>query len=480
MRYSRVLLARLAYIGYLSNVDIFPVGIAYLSESLSTAQIEHDLLDLGLTGPRHEKALLIRKIREYQPDILGISMMTLGYQEHYRLLSEIKEEFPELKIVVGGAHVSTFRESVLHACTAIDYGCVLEGEETIVELCDGHKLEDIRGLLYRRNTEVGYTGNRLFKKQLDSIKFPRYEKCEFENYSANVPVVTSRGCPYSCTYCPVHLAIGRQFRARSAQSVVEEIGYWYQRGFRQFSMWDDNFTLKASRVHQICDCLEDKGYPGLSISIPNGVRGDRVDEGMLTRMFKVGFRQLSFGVESASDDVLKALKKGERVADNEQAIAAACRIGFEVNLYFIIGSPGETWNDFEKSLALADRYPVAEARFYTLIPFPGTELFEWAKSNDYLVREPEDYLNKIPHFLPDPCLSTPEMSREDRISAFKMGWKLTLKQRRRSKARQFKRLGIFRGLAAWATTSEWYHRLWKPVWLRKWIIQPLKKVMLPT
>ena len=480
MQYNRVLLVRLAYIGYLANVDIFPVGLGYIAESLKKVGIDYKNLDLGLTSANKEKQLLIEGIKQYSPDLIGISMMTLGHREHYQLIDDIKQQFPNIHIVIGGPHISTFRVKVLEECKGIDYGIVLEGEDTIIELCQGKPLSEIKGLSYISNGNVVYTGDREFIKNLDAIQYPLYEENNLNNYPPEIPIVTSRGCPYNCTYCPVSLAIGRKFRVRSAVNVIEEMNYWYKKGYRKFSMWDDNFTLIDKRVYEICDLIEATGLEDISIDIPNGVRADKVDRKMLARMKEVGFKQLSFGVESASNKVLKNLKKGETAEDNERAIADACDLGFEVYLYFIIGSPGETWQDFEKSLALAKKYPVAEARFYTLIPFPGTELFKWCKDKNYLIRIPDDYLNKIPHFIPDPCFVTPEMSREERIKAFLVGWKITLKQRRDFRARQLKHLWPFNKIIAAVTLSDVYHGIFKPTWVRKWITRPIRKMIFRT
>jgi len=259
--------------------------------------------------------------------------------------------------------------------------------------------------------------------------------------------------------------------------VVEELGHWYEQGFREFSMWDDNFTLVSSRVYEICDLIEDKRWDDINITVPNGVRPDRVTREMLSRMREVGFSMLSFGVESGSDKVLRNLEKGETVETMEKAIANACDLGYEVYLYFLIGSPGETWDDFEKSLTLAQRYPVAESRFYTLIPFPGTELFKWVKDNNYFLSPPSEYLNKASHFIANPCFATPEMPAQERIKAFEIGWKVTQEQRKRYRNLQLKRFGLVGKLVTAITLSSFYQRLFKPIWFRRIFIEPVKKYM---
>lgn len=475
-RYRRVLLVRLAYVGYLGNVDIFPVGLGYLSESLEREGICFDVLDLALAHPSQERKLLLQKVQAYQPDLLAITMMTLGYQTHYALLDEVKRLFPHVDMVMGGPHLSTVRDGVLRECQGLDYGVVMEGERPLLELCQGVELAQIRGLIYRDGGDIVFTGEQPYA-DLDRIPFPRYQKHPITSYAPDIPIVTSRGCPYSCTFCPVSTAIGKKFRARSPENVVEEMRYWYQRGYRRFSIWDDNFTLLKSRAWEICDLIGKQGWRDIGISVPNGIRADRVDRDLLMKMKEVGFYQLSFGVESGVNRVLKAVKKGETVETIEKSIAEACELGYEVYLYFIIGLPGEHWEDFEASLAFAQKYPVAESRFYNLVPFPGTEIFNWAAENRYFLSPSSEFLNRASHFLSEPSIATPEMSAEERKKAFQMAWEVTKRQRVAWRARQLKRFGPVGKVLAAISASDAYHELFKPVWFRKWVTEPFKKLV---
>jgi len=478
MKYNKILLATLSYPGRLGNVSTLPTGLGYISESLTANNIGHDIIDLGLWQNKHEFKRLKAKIDEYQPDMLGISMMTMFYSGHYKLFAQIKEKFPNLTLVIGGPHISTIRKQVLEECPAIDFGVVLEGEETIVELIEGREPKEIKGLYFREGDSIEYTGDRPFTTDLDKVKWPKYEKYNFAHYDMTIPIVTSRGCPYNCTYCPVKNAIGRQFRYRSAKNVIEEIAYWYEKGIRNFHFWDDNFTMVHDRIFEICNLIKLNGWRDLSISVPNGVRADRVNYKMLAKMKSVGFDMLSFGVESASNKVLQNLRKGETIEVIEQGIKDACDLGYQVFLYFVIGSPGETWEDFEASLALATKYPVAEARFYTLIPFPATELMSWLKRDDTsgkFIRDPEDYLNNLPHFLADPCFITDEMSLDERVKAFKLGQKISQQQRLQFREKQFKKMGFAGKIMARTTLSRFYQSFFKPIWIRKFFIEPVKK-----
>ncbi len=473
-RYKKILLVRLAYYGFLGNVDIFPVGLGFLAQSLRKHGFEYDVLDLGLFRPEQEEELLQEKLKEYAPDLLAITMMTLGYKHHYALLDRVKARFPDIDIVLGGAHLSTLRLDVFAECGGIDYGVVMDGEQTLAELCEGADLSRIKGLIYRHNSLPVFNGERTFTSDLDSIPFPKYDLFPLENYTKEIPLFTSRGCPYLCTFCPVASAVGRNFRTRSPEHIIEEVGYWYDKGARTFSIWDDNFTMKPERVYRFCELIVERGYTGITFSVPNGVRADKVNVKLLKTLWSVGFRQLSFGVESGADHVLSSIKKGESVEVIENSIKLACELGFEVYLYFIVGLPGETWKDFEASLALAGRYPVAESRFYNLVPFPATELFAWATSNNFFITPPEEFLNRASHFENEPYVETPDMCAAERRKAFDLALELTVKQRKLWRKKQFSRFGTLGSVMAVVSLSPFYSKMFKPAWMRRLVIEPVK------
>src|SRR3990167_7425596 len=223
--------------------------------------------------------------------------MSYRFLRHYELITLIKSNCPNIPIVVGGPHVSTFREDVLRKCESIDYGITLEGDETIVELCYNIKSPSlVKGLIYRENSDICYTGDRPLITDLDKLDFPKYIRFDLKKYEF-ITIVTSRGCPFRCIYCPVIYTIGNKWRCRAAISVVNEIEYWSKRGFRRFEFGDDNFTLRRERVLEICNEIENRNLSGIKIGLGNGIRADRVDKPLLSRMKEVGFSYVAFGVE---------------------------------------------------------------------------------------------------------------------------------------------------------------------------------------
>ncbi len=393
-----------------------PVGLGYIAEALSNNNILCRVVDMTL---EYSLKGLIKKILQFQPDLIGFSLMTSQYKDSYKLISSIYEQFPELEIVVGGPHISIFRESVLKECEAINYGVVLEGEQTIVDLCNSKPLDEIEGLLYWKDGIAVYNGDRPFIENLDLVPFPKYSQFALSKYPIKkIAVATTRGCPYNCTYCPNPLTIGRRFRKRSAENVVEEILYWYSRGYREINILDDNFTLDGKRVFEICHLLISNYLKDLKLACPNGIRADRTTKEMLKSMRDAGFSEIALGVEAGTNKVLKNLKKGETIEQIESAIKWACDLNYRITLFFLIGSPGETLKDFNESIKLAKKYPIFSAIFYNIIPFPGTELFQWISERRLFLEEIEEYLNAGDAWADRSYFQTKEMSIEDRKKGF--------------------------------------------------------------
>lgn len=447
MRYKRVLLINTSvpnsYLGPIRP----PAGLGYVAQALQDSGIDYDVIDLLLGYSEKE---LETKIEEFKPDLIGFSLFTYMHNNSYHLIEYVRKLNNKFDIVAGGPHVSTLREKVLQDCASIDFGVVSDGEETLIELCNGKPVEEITGLIRRDSLDnVIYNGDRKHDKNLDKINFPRYEKFELQKYMLKeILLLSSRGCPYRCTYCAANLVVGRRVRMRSAQSVVDEIVYWHEKGYRRFNFGDDNFTFYDKRVYQFCDIIEKLNLSGLDLRCGNGIRADRVSRQMLERMRSVGFTYIAFGVEAGNDRMLSILKKGEHLQAIEESIKKACDLGYDVTLFFLLGSPYETWDDIEDSFKLATKYPVMDVRFYNLIPYPNTELFDWVSENNYFIRQPEEYLNTASVFINDPIFETPELSINDRIKALERADNIRKTVLRLAMERRLKRFGLLGKLGA--------------------------------
>lgn len=390
------------------------IGLGYLTQVLQDRGIEYDYLDMNLG---HGYKQLQERIEKFRPDLIGLSLLSMEYKKFYRLIAQIKKDNPGIPIIAGGPHVTILKGQVLEDCPELDYGAIFEGEETLFELCRGDEVEGIKGLIYRSGGAVIQNEQREFRMNLDELSFPRYEKFELEKYVPEVEIYSSRGCPHECIFCPNRL-ISPVFRSRSPQHVVDEMEYWYDKGYRQFNFDDDNFNYVRNRVYAICDEIERRGMKDLFLRCSNGIRADRVDRDMLIRMKEIGFRYIAFGADAGNNRMLEIVKKGETIEDIERAVKDACELGYDTKLLFVVGTPQETWEDVEDKVRLSRRYPVKDVHFYNIIPYPGTELFDWIKENGYFLRQPDDYLNDVSVLENEPVFETPELPAVRRKELF--------------------------------------------------------------
>lgn len=415
MRFNRVLLVQPKTPGEWVGVRP-PAGLGYIAQALCENGIEYDIFDMQL-GYSHKR--LFQRIANFKPELIGFSLVSLGYKRSYDLIEKTKKLFPDKKIICGGPHVSILKNQVLQDCQAIDYGVVYEGERTLIQLCKGTEDERyVRGLIFREDGNVIYSGDQDWIFDIDSISFPRYQKFELHKYIGEIDIFSSRGCPQRCVFCPNSL-ISPYFRARNPENVVKEIEYWYEKGYRQFNFDDDNFNLNKERVYMICDEIEKRGLKDLYLRCSNGLRADRLDRRLLARMKEVGFQYIAIGADAGNNRMLKMIKKGETIEQIEQSVKDACELGFDVKLLFIIGHLGETVDDINDSLKLAKKYPLIRVHFYNPIPYPGTELFEQVSNKGYFIISPEQYLNEVSDLDSTPIFETPELPRETRVELLK-------------------------------------------------------------
>jgi len=460
MKYTKVLLINPGYSRTYFTLPVLPAGLGYLSESLRQNGLEYNIFDMSLG---YSFAGLKKKIDYFKPQLIGISCISYMLKNTYRMVSGIKRLYPGITIVLGGPHASSVKEKALRECAGLDFVLSGEGEFSLIDICKGQDPKKIKGLAYRIDSkEVSGVPND-FIEDLDGLGFPKYRGFELDRYGYKmIGIVTSRGCPYSCIYCSCNV-IGKKIRFRSPQSIINEIGYWYDKGYREFGIQEDNPTFDRKRMLEICDSLIKQGFRDLKLMCGNGVRADRVDRELLEKMKEAGFKRLAFGIESGSDNVLAAIKKGATVSVMDKAIKEASELGFFVSLFFLVGSPQETAEDVEKSIQLALKYPVQYADFFNLIPLPGSELYNWVKTNRYFVRHPDEYLNARYHPARSvrPVFETPEFPRAERARMLKKTRKVTKKIKRDALLDNFPKLGAFGKALFWVYCTDQVENLEK-------------------
>jgi radical SAM superfamily enzyme YgiQ (UPF0313 family) len=444
MRYKRVLLIFGYGQYYGSNL---PLSLGYLAEALEGNNIESIIFDVNLYNSENK---LFKIIKDFSPDLVGISISTsIMYLKNYRLIKKIKERF-DLPIMAGGIHIRVTKESIMHECGALDFAMLGDGEESLVEFCCGKNLNETKGLYFRENGEIKFSGERIYSKNLDAIAFPRYKgftmaykRKKVSLYNPDIykigrmSVLTSRGCPYNCIYCS-NADHGQSFRFRSPVNVVDEIEYWAKVGYRKFAIEDANFTQKRERVISICDELKNRGLNNLEFSV--GPRPDLVDYELLLKMKSVGVNRIFLNFEGSNDKTLKSLNRQCTLESVKKGIEAAFKVGMKVQTHFLLGIPGQTWDDAKDMFRLCERYHFDSLNFLCLTPIPKTWLFDWVTKNNLLFYEPKEYLNSKKvwgaiHY------ETKDLSKREIQKAMRIGFSYRDRYFKEEKERQYSKFG---------------------------------------
>ena len=434
------------------------IGSAYLAAVLLKNGHNVRLLDMRFG---YKYSYLLGKLKEFKPDFVGITSTSVGHKKACELIENLKRD--SFKVLIGGPHASVMLKNVLEE-TRADFAIRGEGEDTIIDFLNNiTKPEKVKGLIWRNeNGEIIENEGRDRIQDLDGIPFPAFELFELDKYmDKKLPIVTSRGCPYRCTYCSIFFTMGHKFRARSPENVVNEIEKWYKKGYKYFSFNDDCFTFDMERAAEICELIVDRNLK-IEWDLRNGIRIDNVNEQLLRKMKKAGCVYMAFGVESANQDVLNKMRKGIKIEQARNAILLADKIGIKKGAFFIIGMPGGNMETFKQSLDFALTLPLDEVRFYNAIPYPGTELFSWIKENAKFLQPLDSYLDNADAWDAEPIYETEDFKRNERKKAFLIAEEHVMKYLMK---REF---GKFFGMIGWC--------LWKPRFSRKAVFPIGKKV----
>jgi radical SAM superfamily enzyme YgiQ (UPF0313 family) len=360
-----------------------------------------------------------------KPDFIGVTSVSFEYKKTYQLINTISSWGH--RVIYGGPHVSTIREDVFEGCRPYAAVCG-EGEEKLCDILDGKTLDSIQGIIFTdAQGKVTTTPPRQSISDLDTIPFPAYELSKQHLYAEKkIPLTTSRDCPHSCTYCGVKLVMGRGFRKRSPENVLAEIDLWYGKGYRLFGINDDTFTTDIDRAAKICELIIEKKLD-ITWELRTGIRVDRINEELLRLMKRAGCHFLAYGIESIDDTVLKNVKKGISYSQIEQAVTLTEKVGIPFSGFFMIGLPGDTFENFLRLYDFARSHAFNEVRFYNLMPYPNTEVFHWMREHGKFIEQPEAYLNDSERLQKDPVCETSEFTREERVRAYEMGESLMVK-----------------------------------------------------
>ncbi len=363
-----------------------PMGLLCLATAVDASGHESLVIDLEVEDVPFPS--LLRRVKDWGADLIGITATTPVFHIARAFAAAFKDALGK-PVIVGGPHINVLREEAF--APEFDYGAVLEGHETLVELLDAmagkRPLAGIKGLLYREQGEARYHGDRGFTRDLDQAPVPDRAKVNPLDYIFEVPgkgvipvatIELTRGCPFKCVFCSEPSNTGRVLRKRSPKSVVDEMLAVKARfGIDHFMTLDSTLTLNRNLIEGLCHELIARQA---NVTWEGQTRANLVDEPLLRLMQDAGLIRMSFGVESVDAEVLRLMKKEVDPQSMRNAFRLCKKLGISTLCGLMMGNPGDSRETVMRTARFVRSIP--EIRFAPLaiaIPYPGTELFEYAK-----------------------------------------------------------------------------------------------------
>ena len=377
-----------------------PLGLLSMAAWLEKQGHQVSVYDCLAWTRRRPQAVIVQDILTRAPELVGFSATTSGFLDGYELAALIKQQRPDILTVFGGVHISAIGAPLLRHFPAIDYLCLGEGEATLAELAAGTRPAGIEGLIWRDGHDIVTNPVRRLLPNLDDLPFPAYEKLRGFPDHYNLPLfsyinapgatmVTSRGCPYKCSYCD-RSVFKQGYRYNSAAYIYAHLRYLRGRfGIRHVNIYDDLFTLHRERIADLCHLLMKRP---LGIQFNCAVRVGHADDDLLRMLAEAGCLQVSLGIESGDMELMDRHKPGVHLKDVKDTIQRIQASGLRAKGLFMMGLPGETeasirrTSDFIMSLGLDDMNMSKFTPFHGAPAWEGLENYgtlqeDWRQMN---------------------------------------------------------------------------------------------------
>lgn len=375
-----------------------PIGLGYLATAIRS-KCQATILDC--VKGKIDDHLFEQYIKKHSFDVIGFQAYAFDVPQVQKGLRIIKKINPAIITIIGGPNPTCIPEDSMAYFKDADYGFKGEAEIGLPLLLDilskkeFKNLSVVPGLIWRKNGST-IVNTIMRPENLDALGFPSWDLIKPQEYPRGgvqgafvknfpvAPIITTRGCPYLCTYCAGPLIFGKKVRARTLDHIILEIDVlYYEFGIKEIQIVDDHFTFNVNFAKDFCRRVIDKKYK-LTFYGVSGIRIDKIDEELAHLMREAGFYHIAVGIESGSDRVLRSIKKGLTVEKVRQQIQVIRRAGLEVIGFFIIGFPGETKEDIIKTINLACKLDLKRATFSCCQPLPGTEIYNDLKKRGKL------------------------------------------------------------------------------------------------
>ena len=407
------------------------LGLAYIGTILKREG--HKVFVIDLRFKSYKKSRFLDILKSFKPDMAAFSVTALTVEHTFELIKLVKEK-TSAKVVAGGPEVTSLPNNFLKN-KLIDFIIVGEGDFSFSEFVNkaenGRDFSKVSGLGFRRNGKFIINPCKVID-DLDSIPFPNWDIFPLKGYNKKAskikfPILTSRGCPYRCSYCPSS-RINFRYRVRSAKNVVDEMEHLIKKyGARNFQVMDDNFAVVKQRVFDICDDIIKRNLK-VKWVIGQGFTANHADFDMFKKMKEAGCILISIGVESSDPEILRNIEKPATREQMLNALKLAKKAGITTKANFICGLPGAT---YKTEMGYIDFFKEADVdipRFGNIMVFPNTPLYDWAKKNAKMlvdIDSAHNTLSSTKGTLSDdkkmfmPVFETKEFTKEERVRAMR-------------------------------------------------------------
>lgn len=410
---------------FYDRTPYIPLGIAYLAASVQDLASEINCIDGQIiTSESYEQA-----ISTINSDVVCISATLLQMKEACRVANVVKTRCPSSQVVIGGYGPHSVPLSDVFQMGKFDVCVRGEGELILKEVVDCFKrngdIGEISNLSFVRNNQVISTRPNSELPQLDYLPFPNRNIFDVFSYQqtwkkntgmTSLHLITSRGCPFGCTFCDKTLT-GKKYRTRMPKLIVDEMEQlWRQYHPDDIFLFDDLFTLRREQVLAVCREIKQRG---LSFKWSAQGRVGVVDLELLSVLKEAGCTELYFGVESGSDKILSFFKKGFTCEQVMKTFAMCHEVGLRAGAYFIVGVPGETREDIDLTIGLMKTIKPSIVNFSFLTPFPNTQIYQdtaqWIGQKDWA--QWDDFTKTVYDY---PFEVDPQIARQMMLDAYRL------------------------------------------------------------
>ena len=373
---------------------VIPIGLACIASVLEQNNYSVKIIDLQV-----EDVDIKEVLRHELPYLVCISDTTGSRFESFKIAKTVKEVSKEIVVSYGGPHATFTAEDTLTNIREIDVVVISEGEFTVLELAKVIKkgninYSDLLGISYRDSNGIRHNTYRPRISDLDRLPLPARHLFNRQKYNIkmdfiNVPgdiIITSRGCPYKCSFCSAAILWNNKYTHRSASNVCMEIEFLIDKyRIEGIKFFDSTFTINRKFVLSICQEFKARGLDGMPWECE--IRADTVDYELLKIMKEAGCYYINMGLESASPRVLKTINKGITVEQVENVIRWANALQIHTKLFLTYAHPGETLKDIKMTLKFREKYKDRVSFFAEhvgIMIYPGTEVERYARDNGLL------------------------------------------------------------------------------------------------